>query len=272
MDQHERDLEYIRKMRLMDDDFMSKVFDGSPECTQLVLRIILQREDVHVVSVKTQYAVHSLEGHSVRLDILAKDDHDVLFNVEIQRADRGAGQKRARYYSGLLDSMALGKGVDYNTLPDTYVIFITEHDVLNEGKALYHVERMIDRQRSFNDGSHIIYVNGAYRDSTPIGQLMHDFSCTNADDMMNPLLQHRAKYFKETTEGVSSMCKMLEEMRDETAEKTAIATKLSIWASDIQKLMLKIKISAEDAAELLEIPDAYRETVLASLNEEALAQ
>ena len=30
MNQHERDLAYIKMMRLMDDDFMSKVFDGSP--------------------------------------------------------------------------------------------------------------------------------------------------------------------------------------------------------------------------------------------------
>ena len=72
------------------------------------------------------------------------------------------------------------------------------------------------------------------------------------------------------------MCKMLEEMRDEAAtkaaEKATLAAKLATWTEDIQKLMLKIKISAEDAAELLDIPDAYRETVLASLNEEALAQ
>ena len=60
MNQHERDLAYIKMLRLMDDDFMSKVFDGSPECTEHVLRIILQRNDVHVVSVKTQFAIHSL--------------------------------------------------------------------------------------------------------------------------------------------------------------------------------------------------------------------
>lgn len=36
----------------------------------------------------------------------------------------------------------------------------------------------------FGDGSHIIYVNGQYKnDSDPIGRLMHDFRCTNAADM-----------------------------------------------------------------------------------------
>ena len=53
----EQYLEAIRKFRLMDDDFMSKVFDGSPECTEHVLRILLERDDIHVVSVKTQYDI-----------------------------------------------------------------------------------------------------------------------------------------------------------------------------------------------------------------------
>ena len=163
-----------------------------------------------MVSVKTQYAIHSVEGHSVRLDIWAKGADGILFNVEIQRADRGAGKKRARYYSGLLDATTLKKGEDYSRLPDTYVIFITENDVLQEGKALYHIERMIDGEKRFEDGAHIIYVNGAFRGDTPIGQLMHDFNCTDADDMKDPLLQGRARYFKETTEGVSSMCRMME--------------------------------------------------------------
>ena len=35
----------------------------------------------------------------------------------------------------------------------------------------------------FGDGSHIIYVNGKYRGNDEIGKLMHDFSCTNPDDM-----------------------------------------------------------------------------------------
>ena len=257
MDRQEQNLEYIRKMRLMDDEFMSKVFDDDPESTEHILKIILQREDIHVLSVKTQFSVHSLEGHSVRLDILAKDDNGVLFNVEIQRADEGAGQKRARYYSGLLDSMALGKGEDYNALADTYVIFITEHDVLKEGKAVYHVERMIDGQKPFGDGSHIVYVNGSYRGNTAIGDLMHDFSCTSSDDIKDPLLQRRAKYFKETTEGVASVSRLMEQMRNEQAVQDA--------TEYVKKLMNKIKISAEEAMELLEIPDTYREAVLAAL-------
>ena len=185
--------------------------------------------------------------------------------MEIQRADKGAGQKRARYYSSLLDSMALKKSEDYTALPDTYVIFITEHDVLKEGKALYHVERMIDGQRPFADGSHIIYVNGAYRDNTPIGQLMHDFSCTNADEIKDPLLQSRAKYFKETAEGVNSMCLLMEQMRNEAAEKSATEQAIKDAIEYAKNLMSHFKLSAEEALVVLKIPETYHSAVLEAL-------
>ncbi|MBR2124821.1 MAG: hypothetical protein IJ934_06665, partial [Acetobacter sp.] len=62
-------------------------------------------------------------------------------------------------------------------LPETYVIFITERDIFEAGKALYHIRRKIEELEcaSFGDESHIIYVNGARRDNTPLGKLMQDF-------------------------------------------------------------------------------------------------
>ena len=40
------DLERLKKFRLMDDDFMSRVFDQNIEATQLLLSIILERNDL----------------------------------------------------------------------------------------------------------------------------------------------------------------------------------------------------------------------------------
>lgn len=68
---------------------------------------------------------------------------------------------------------------------------------------------------SFGDGSHIIYVNGAYRDDTPLGKLMHDFSCSNPGDMNYKVLAERTRYFKEHKEGLESMCKVVEDMINE---------------------------------------------------------
>ena len=75
----------------------------------------------------------------------------------------------------------------------------------------------------FDDGEHIIYVNGADRDSsTELGRLMHDFFCTDPDDMNYQQLAKKARFFKENEEGKAAMCKVLEDMRNETAELRSI--------------------------------------------------
>ena len=211
---HQEDLQRIRGFRLLDDDFMSKVFDGNPESIQLVLQIVMDIPDLTVIDVRTQVFVENLLNRSVRLDVLATDSKGRRMNVEIQRSDKGAGYKRARFNSSMLDAGLLQKSEKFEELPDTWVIFITEHDIPGRGKAVYQVERRFaDTLEPFNDGSHILYVNGAYRDESPIGKLMHDFSCTNPADMNYGVLADRVRFFKESKEGVAIMCKVIEEMR-----------------------------------------------------------
>ena len=75
---------------------------------------------------------------------------------------------------------------------------------------------------SFDDGSHILYVNGAYRDESPIGRLMHDFSCTNPSDMYYGVLADRVRFFKESKEGIAVMCKVMEDMRKDSLKEVAL--------------------------------------------------
>ena len=70
----------IQAMRLMDDDFMTVVFDGDNATTEFLLRILLNRDDLHVKKVTTQKEKRNLFGRSVRLDILAEDDKGKLYN------------------------------------------------------------------------------------------------------------------------------------------------------------------------------------------------
>lgn len=67
----------------------------------------------------------------------------------------------------------------------------------------------------FGDGSHIIYVNGSYKDDNdPVRRLMHDFRCLNAVDMFYPELARQVKYFKETERGREVMCQIFEELAE----------------------------------------------------------
>ena len=206
--QHQKDLQRIKNFRLMDDDFMNACFDGNIQATELVLRIILDRKDINVIQVTAQKVMKNLMGRDIWLDILAKDDRNEVLNIEIQRSDKGADRKRARYHSSILDAHLLKPNEDFDKLPETYVIFITENDVIGEGEPIYRIERFIEESgRLFDDGEHIIYVNGEIRGSqTELEKLIHDFFCNNPDDMYYEELAKKVRYFKEEEEGVKSMC------------------------------------------------------------------
>ena len=62
----------------------------------------------------------------------------------------------------------------------------------------------------------VLYVNGEYRDDSDIGKLMHDFNCTSADDMNFEILAEKPRYLKKNPKGVSEMCKVMEDLRDES--------------------------------------------------------
>lgn len=203
---HEEDLQRLRTLRLIDDDFMNACLDGYIEGVELIVRIILGRDDIKVKSVKAQQLLKSLTGKDIWLDIAAIDTDNNEINIEVQRSDSGADRRRARYHSSMVDSHMLQPGQNFIDLKESYVIFITENDVIGRDKPLYPVERWIEiddgKKELFNDGAHIIYVNGANQGSeTALQKLMHDFSCTEASDMYYPELATKVRYFKENEGG-----------------------------------------------------------------------
>ncbi len=238
-EKQERNLQRIHRFCLMDDEFMTKVFDEDIGCTELILRIILEREDLHVKTVHTQHVIKNLQGRFARLDIHADDSKKRIYNIEIQRDDSGASPKRARFHGSIMDANALLEGDEWEKLPETYVIFITENDVLGENKPIYHIDRMIEEtNEKFGDCLHIIYVNGAYKDDSPLGLLMQDFRCSDPEQMHYKELADRARYFKEDKEGIKKMSGFSDEIRQEEKEEIAI------------KLLERGKMTWEEIAEV----------------------
>ncbi len=243
----DQDEQRIRGFRLLDDDFMKMVFDNNNEATELLLNVFFDRTDMKVLSVVSQREIKNTNGRSVRLDIYAVDSDGKHYDIEIQRQDRGAGERRARFNSSMLDSKLLKSGENPDSMPDSYVIFITEKDVRGQNRPLYHFCRTdIDTNDLFDDGSHIIYVNGAYKnEETAIGRLMHDFRCVEADDMHNKILAEKVRYFKETEGGREEMCKVMEDMRNETINYRNI---------EVAKAMIECgNISYEDIAKISQL-------------------
>ena len=184
----------------------------------------MEDDKIRVTKSKTEYSVTGLSSHSVQLDLLAMDEHKRFFNVEIQTESSSAPPQRARYYVGAVDTGHFPKGEDYRKLFDTYVIFITKEDVLGEGRPIYHVQRIIKESgNNFNDGSHIIYVNGEISDdTTTLGRLVHDFACVNSKDIYDETFKECVKNCKETKEGIQTMCKIIDEIEQEGRNKNLI--------------------------------------------------
>lgn len=231
-------LNSIKEFTLMDDPFMTKVFEDDIERTQFILRIILENDTIKVKKASTQKRLKNLQGRDLQLDILAEKADGTKFNVEVQNESSGAIPQRARYHMSLLDAKSLPKGEYFDKIPENYVIFITKEDVLKGQLPIYHIHRTIDENgSSFADGSHIIYVNAKIHNDTPLGMLMHDFCCKNPDDMYYKKLAEKIRYFKEEKEGLDKMGDVMEKLiakrEKEALEK--MAKKYEAKAAKAQK-------------------------------------
>lgn len=254
-------LKAIETLSLLDDNLMTLVFDRNTEATELLLNVILQRNDLKVLEVIAQREYKNLlpDGRSLTIDIYAMDGEGKIYDIEVQRASAGADVHRARFHSSMIDTKMLKTGQEFKEIHDSYVIFITASDVMGAGCSLYHVKRVIEETGAyFGDGSHIIYVNGSYKDDNdPVGKLMHDFRCLNSADMFYPELAKKVKYFKETEGGQKIMCQAFEDL----AEKRVLDEKASL----IKNLMETMKWTAEQAMEAMKITETDKKLLVPRL-------
>lgn len=254
----------IDDLTLFDDDLMSKVFDGNIEAAELLLKIVLERDDIKVKRVKGQVELKSAYpgGRNIRLDIVAVDEKGVQFDVEVQRNTKGSHIKRARYHQSMIDSRLLKKKQEFKSINDTYVIFICQHDKFKANKPIYHVDKTVrETGEAFDDGAHIIYVNGKYRGKDDFGKLAHDFNCKKADNIYFKPLADGVRHFKETEEGRDAMCESFTKLADKVADERAEQTTIN----NIKLMMKNMKCSLEDALNALEIKGKDRAIIAKQL-------
>ena len=260
---HREDLERLKRFRPMDDTFMRGLFKDDIPLAQLVLRIITGMPDLTLLTCETQADMKRVTGaRSICLDAYATDIRGRKYDIEVQRADSGADPHRARYHSSVMDVENLDEKQDYRELPDTYVIFITEKDYYKSGEPLYVIEHM-NRTLSqpFEDGAHILYVNGEYRGDSALGKLMHDFNCTDAGEMNYELLAQKTRYLKENPKGVSEMCKVMEELRNESYAEGRAEGTFATLAGLVRDGLLSIR----EASQRVNMTEQEFETALRKL-------
>ncbi|WP_455266315.1 Rpn family recombination-promoting nuclease/putative transposase [Phascolarctobacterium sp.] len=270
MQNYESIRQVINDVTLMDNRFLNKALDGNISATQRMLRIMLNNDKIKVRKVGVQQWLQNIYGHSAQLDILAEDENGTQFNVEIQRNDEGASAKRARFYCGALDMHFLDTGEKYEALPEAYVIFITEHDVLKKGWPLYNVQRcLIGTGEVFEDGSHVVYVNAACQEDTPLGRLMQDLNCKDPNKMHYKELADTVNYFKTTKEGEANMASVIEMYAKNQAEM--VAAKVAAKVAEETTYQRNIEVAKEMLADNMSIEVVTRISKLSEDEVRALA-
>ncbi len=212
----------IASLTLMDDLFMQVVLEEQA-CTEYILQTILDKSSLKLKEQRLQKRLPNLHGRALVLDCLCTDEKGLLYNIEVQNSSAGAIPKRARYHAALMDTHTLKKGQNFSKLPESYVIFITDKDVLGEGEQLYQIERVIRKSGNlFKDGSHILYFNTARQDDNALGKLAKDLKEANPKEIQSEVLSHRVASLKEgklDREGEKKMNVLLEKYRKKAVEE-----------------------------------------------------
>ena len=163
--------------------------------------------------------------------------------------------RRARFNSSMMDARMLKAGQEFSELRDSYMVFITQTDIFGHEIPIYTVNRHFEEIEDwFNDGSHIVYVNGSYKGEDAVGKLMHDFGCKESKDIYYPELAEGVKHFKEEEGGRKIMC--------EAVEKYADRKILDKQLEMVRNLMDSMKLTAEQAMTALKFSDKEKAVLM----------
>ena len=221
-------IEQIQAMNLFNDTFISVVFKDECACLHLV-RQLMQKPDLKIIACRTQDAIPMLISKSPRLDITAEDDKGTLYEIEIQRLEEPAPARRVRYYSSVMDSELLRKGVTYDKLPEVYLFYLSEDDIWHGGQTVYELHQYLSHgseQVPYDNGLHTIYVNAEVDDGSNIAKLMQYLKTAKAGDTSQGALSAHVNYLKSPEGGREAMgeferiCK--EKGREEVHRETAL--------------------------------------------------
>lgn len=261
----QEDLQRLAGFRPIDDTFARAVFKNRPELAEFVLRIITRLEDLEIdpVGYDTQFDAKRLAGsRSLMLDVHGGDTKGRKYDLEMEKWD--ASPERAEFHIATMLIEHLHEGEAFSDLPETYVIFMCEHDVVGNRRAVNQfsyrnddlfmegsgVEETIKPNSTMKGKTRIIFVNGDYEDEqSDIGKLIHDFKCSKPKEMFFPNLAERARHLKEDPEGVEEMCKEMEKVRQEAnraSRLTDIINLMDFTNWDVEKAMEALKISPEE--------------------------
>ncbi len=252
----EEGMRKVQGLNLFSDLFMTTALRDQG-ASEYVLRKILGKEDLKFTKVTTQWHLPNLTSKDSVLDLYAEDVEENLYNLEAQRSSTVDHTRRTRYYGAMLDKSSLDKGKDYSELKDVYMVYVSETDIWKSDSTMCYVKKSLvckdGRELPYDDGMHLVYVNGEVNDGSEVAELMKYFKTADPEDMSQGALSERVRYLK-SRKGEQEMCEVSEWIYNQG--KLAAKEEMSEAAERSYNLG---KLEGETKGKAKEIIDIYRE-------------
>lgn len=149
-------------LSISNDFLFGKVMQDAELCKELLQRILPELDIDHVEYPELQKTIkEDFEAKGVRLDAYVNDGKGTVYDIEMQAVTSKYLPRRTRYYQSMIDLQLVDKGQDYDTLNDSYIIFICLSDLFGKGRYRYSFENICkeDTEVMLNDGAKKIFLN-----------------------------------------------------------------------------------------------------------------
>lgn len=150
------------ELKFTDDFMFAKTMRANPEMCKRVAEICIGKKISKIKYHETQKTMDlAYENKGIRMDVYFEDDEGTMYNVEMQNANLGNANRRARYYQSVMDLNSMEAGCDYDELPNSYIIFLCMFDPFKESRAKYEFKyrETTTPDLQLQDGSTIIFIN-----------------------------------------------------------------------------------------------------------------
>ena len=156
-------LEAWERLSIQDNFIFQRVMQNVKLCKWLLERILkIKIREIRYPDTEKSIGIR-LDSKAVRLDVYVEDEIGTVYNIEMQTTKGRDGElpRRTRYYQGMIDMDLLGKGVYYDDLRQTYIIFICTFDLFGLDERIYTFRNRCVEQPEIElgDGTTKIFLN-----------------------------------------------------------------------------------------------------------------
>ena len=253
----------LQDLTIKDNFLFGAVMSVEENCKGF-LEMVLGFSIAQVVVSKEKSIVYHPEYKGVRLDIYAEDENRTHCNVEMQVKKKTTLGKRSGYYHGQMVMEALASGEDYETLSDSFVIFVCDFDPFGEHLYCYTFgnECKENKNVKLDDGSCTIFLSTKGENEEKVPQELVrflKFATADLEESEEDFQDELVKQFQETIHNIKTDREMgerymiFEEMLREEKQEGRLEGRLEG----------RIEATREDVFELLEdlgeIPNRLRD-------------